>query len=856
MSPLTDLPPKSSLKAVATNGFSYILVMRSDKTPLHSLLKMAYIWKPEFKTLSPLMQLQRIGKFIHLRDYDGDIPGYPDDGLTPFPGGDDNDINRQAEYNAEYSEFMDSEARHEAHKLGKLIKAGLLVKEEDFDETKHPRKDDGKFAPKGEGGGGGVDEKKMPKRMHLGGGRTMEVEPEAPPAEEKPEKKPYARIKVMRRDSRFDKPKPEPEPPPTPKAPTIYDLPDEHWSLSRKAERETTGTAEDWDTADNMLSHVGKVLWRQTGDFEWVGVSDGMHGVFHAVETTPSGGGMSTFTVGFENNDGDWIGGLHSSPHGMEFASHLLASHVKDLIETGTIRKDVEKPEDPHTGWYKEPAPYFGIVGEKVGWDQAMHILDGYKKDPSKMLTFKESRNRPDELISLVPDASRTHDAHFKVWHYMDETGNEKYYAAYFENHKKYGASSISESPEGAVKGVVEEMEKRVAYGYVKKPLVTPAFATKSGGEFKDNAEFAIEAANLDHSKLIYSKKGDNIFFIPVGGRESNNGFYGFETDDGRTGVRLIHNGSPIGETFYAYSGMHNAIDILQSDIQDRIVSGEIKKPEKKKVTRKKKNELSSVTMRIQKLEKPLYSPSPDRIEETKYVASREIGEMAHYEGVSVEEMTAKIEDKLRKAIVGKPLRKRIHLDDLEKVLRDPEQRFKTQFEVGDSDGYYSPSTRAAAEDFGLGYPRGVDARLRPVYGYIEEPERHKKGKRGPSGYGEISMVFKPSVAKRATVTVGDSLGDMGAGRQCGSPVMNPTTECLDNNVYSFYNSDFDGYSYLETQIHGGVTMDEVDEVVFHERAFDYDYTTRDYQLTGAYKEMEDKMKAMGIKVRYERNIE
>ena len=59
----------------------------------------------------------------------------------------------------------------------------------DWDETKHPRAKGGEFAPKGEGGGGGghEPERKMPKRMHMGGGRFTSIGTGEP---EKPEEKP------------------------------------------------------------------------------------------------------------------------------------------------------------------------------------------------------------------------------------------------------------------------------------------------------------------------------------------------------------------------------------------------------------------------------------------------------------------------------------------------------------------------------------------------------------------------------------------------------------------------------------------------------------------------------------------
>ena len=150
--------------------------------------------------------------------------------------------------------------------LTKMIKVSRRMIKVDFDETEHPRKDDGKFAPKGEGGGGGghEPERRMPKRMHMGGGRFTaagkapeEKKPEPTP-EPEPEKKP--------------EPEPEPEkkptPPDMPVARTVWDIPEmpapeENW-------HKKPGAAWNKDAYDRARNATTKGLnWRKVSDDEF-----------------------------------------------------------------------------------------------------------------------------------------------------------------------------------------------------------------------------------------------------------------------------------------------------------------------------------------------------------------------------------------------------------------------------------------------------------------------------------------------------------------------------------------------------------------------------------------------------------
>lgn len=86
-------------------------------------------------------------------------------------------------------------------------------------------------------------------------------------------------------------------------------------------------------------------------------------------------------------------------------------------------------------------------------------------------------------------------------------------------------------------------------------------------------------------------------------------------------------------------------------------------------------------------------------------------------------------------------------------ILKD--QRFKSQFETGTSNGMYDPTERARFEHEMFGIPEDIDPARRPIYGHITD--RSYPGMAG--GYGEWNAVLDPSVNKRASFHFGDSLG-------------------------------------------------------------------------------------------------
>lgn len=167
--------------------------------------------------------------------------------------------------------------------------------------------------------------------------------------------------------------------------------------------------------------------------------------------------------------------------------------------------------------------------------------------------------------------------------------------------------------------------------------------------------------------------------------------------------------------------------------------------------------------------------------------------------------------------------------DVLRSILRDG--RFKSQHESGESMGYFNPATREFHEHQ-MFRVKGS----RPIYGYLAE--RALSGKMPTSNplsaYGSIAFELKPGVLQRSTITMGDSLntgaapirvGDVktatperlmaatgsGIRDHIGSMVtrdkMNPKE--VGNNL-----ADWGWHEYVETQVHGGVSLSDVARVI------------------------------------------
>jgi SPP1 gp7 family putative phage head morphogenesis protein len=191
-------------------------------------------------------------------------------------------------------------------------------------------------------------------------------------------------------------------------------------------------------------------------------------------------------------------------------------------------------------------------------------------------------------------------------------------------------------------------------------------------------------------------------------------------------------------------------------------------------------------------------------------------------------------EDAMADLVKDKDLRIEVKTATMKKVVKSG--RFMSQFESGASGGYLSPSFRAEAEEKGVGFPQNADAKKRPIYGYVDI------GKERVSSYGDISVVLKPEVKARTTITMGDSLGGFSAGAQLATPILKPGIEgigdtYLMSNVANWINTRdnkalIDGISYVEMQVQGGVSLSDIAYVHDHSGRLD-DKTKKAFEKAG-----------------------
>jgi hypothetical protein len=177
--------------------------------------------------------------------------------------------------------------------------------------------------------------------------------------------------------------------------------------------------------------------------------------------------------------------------------------------------------------------------------------------------------------------------------------------------------------------------------------------------------------------------------------------------------------------------------------------------------------------------------------------------------------------------------------NNLINVLNDG--RFKSQFEASRSAGLYDPRRRSVMELSSFGIPSDEDPKKRPIYGYVSFPVKDRPDRalsnngtafridnENSDQYGKAKVILKDSAKKKSTFTTADSLRLGGVAK----PMSNTTAEdvnkaglannlsTLSNNL--IYSGGAYDTAYMEAQIHGGVSIDDIQEIVLADR-FDGD---------------------------------
>ncbi len=158
----------------------------------------------------------------------------------------------------------------------------------------------------------------------------------------------------------------------------------------------------------------------------------------------------------------------------------------------------------------------------------------------------------------------------------------------------------------------------------------------------------------------------------------------------------------------------------------------------------------------------------------------------------------------------------RVPIEKFDDILRSG--IFKNQHATRTTRGSFNPDGREAAERWMFGIPPSSDPGDYPVYGYIRT-----QGYEGRvDGYGDIRVTFKDSVKNRTSFVFGDSLGDGMRGDIVPAPLNDPhegnITQFADVNRISRRfgikeNMGAIDVSYVEAQIHGPLTPDDIEFV-------------------------------------------
>lgn len=140
-----------------------------------------------------------------------------------------------------------------------------------------------------------------------------------------------------------------------------------------------------------------------------------------------------------------------------------------------------------------------------------------------------------------------------------------------------------------------------------------------------------------------------------------------------------------------------------------------------------------------------------------------------------------------------------------EQMLRT-DLRFKSQFETGSSRGTLNTEARAEQEAANFGLHPNVNPSMRPIYGYIRKGGvEYKDIIQGEvRQYGEVHFVLKKSVNSRSTFTCEDSL----------MQPMHPSPVNKPNYLAALPFIRLGASRYDEAQVHGGVSISDVDRVV------------------------------------------
>lgn len=198
--------------------------------------------------------------------------------------------------------------------------------------------------------------------------------------------------------------------------------------------------------------------------------------------------------------------------------------------------------------------------------------------------------------------------------------------------------------------------------------------------------------------------------------------------------------------------------------------------------------------------------------------------------GLSSSEMRQEMARRAREAFSvesGRKIAIRVTPANLGRILESG--RMLSAFEAARSRGHNDLEARATLEAIIFGLGPDTDPTTRPVYGYLDPltaPTLVDTLEDALSQYGRVRVVLKDSVRSRTTAMFGDSLDLRHAGLP--APIDDPNWRAftpanpggLLTNLLSKMERDPESEGaratyYIEAQVHGGVSTDDIEEVVF-----------------------------------------
>lgn len=200
----------------------------------------------------------------------------------------------------------------------------------------------------------------------------------------------------------------------------------------------------------------------------------------------------------------------------------------------------------------------------------------------------------------------------------------------------------------------------------------------------------------------------------------------------------------------------------------------------------------------------------------------------------------------IREGVADPTVRIRVKPEDLASIIEDG--RFKSQFETDTSGGMLDNDFRAKAEKNMFGYPTDLPPAERPIYAYLAGSASETGA---ITGYGHVIVNLKDEANFRTTFSTSDSLGFGGAGGLSPSPLLEPSLESwtigTDPVDAAGRLADLRNGSYVEAQVHGGVTTDDIADIWFsrtEERnkidGWDSVVTIREHELAGMEQRLQE----------------